>query len=360
MARNISKCGKLVSLILVFGLLAIGLVVFVETVKADLESTCGVTCSGFGRAVTILLTLSEPGEDGGPGPADYMDELLDNAVSWAGKDVPDMKVLVIRDDNHHDEWDEDTDNIYGTLDALGYDAELINEPGDGVQYSQLEGYDVVLLSNPGWPVDDLTTAESLEQFFDEGGGVILQGDDICDSLSVGVDLSGLTGLDHVDNGTEYYGHWTDNMAGEFYSVEITGAHPVVAGLEGVTFSYGDDIDTTTASGTGETVLALATVGDNPKKPVITAYEAPVTIDGLIACKERCFANGCIDNQGIANSLNKKLETAKAALDRGQTDTAVDILGAFINEVEAQSGKHISPRCAHLLIEYAERLIELLS
>lgn len=86
----------------------------------------------------------------------------------------------------------------------------------------------------------------------------------------------------------------------------------------------------------------------------------VTIEGLIAHKERCFASGGIDNRGVANSLDQKLEAAKAALDRGQARVAVNILSAFINEVEAQSGKHISPKCADLLAGYAGRLISVLT
>ena len=37
----------------------------------------------------------------------------------------------------------------------------------------------------------------------------------------------------------------------------------------------------------------------------------------------------------------KLDAAQAAFDRGQTHVAVNLLNAFINEVNAQSGKHIA-------------------
>jgi len=170
MKSNIGKL--LVKATLVFALLLLSvpgsMVVADETVM----------CEDFGRTVTILLTLSEPGEGGGPGPVDYMATLLDNSVSWAGKNIPDMKVLVIRDDNHSGEWTWDTDNIYNTLLGLGYDTTLVDESGSGVPYAALEGYDVVLLSNPGYQLDDLLTAASLHQVYHNGGGVILQGDDI--------------------------------------------------------------------------------------------------------------------------------------------------------------------------------------
>jgi hypothetical protein len=304
------------------------------------------SCPDLGRVVDFLLMLSLPSDDPGqPGPVDYMDQMLDNSVSWVGKGMPDIKVLVIRDDNHHDEYPEDTDNVYNALLALGYDTTLIDEPEEGVDYSELEGYDVALLSNPGWPVDDFKTVQALQRFFSEGGGVILQGDD----TSWGVEgLERLTHLRSLDNG---FGS---------YQVEIIAdTHPVIDGLEGVSFSYPRDIDICEPLGEGEVILAWTEVeyeGQVMKTPVITAYEAPVKIEGLIACKERCFASGGIDNRGVANSLGQKLEAAKAALDRGKTSVAVNILNAFVNELEAQSGKHISPRCADLLIGYANRLI----
>jgi len=140
------------------------------TPKAQTEASC----PGLGRVVDFLLMLSLPSDDPGqPGPVDYMDQMLDNSVSWVGKGMPDIKVLVIRDDNHHYEYPKDTDNIYNALLALGYDTTLIDEPEEGVDYEELVGFDVALLSNPGWPVDDFKTVQALQRFFYEGGGVIL-------------------------------------------------------------------------------------------------------------------------------------------------------------------------------------------
>jgi len=243
---------------------------------------------GAGRAVTILLTLSEPGKDDRAGPVNYMNTLLDNAVKWVGRGANNMKVLVIRDDNHGGEWTVDTDNIYDALIALGYNTILFNEPEDGIKDSDLLGYNVALLSNPGYPIDDVNTAQSLEKFFNEGGGVILQGDDLCHNMyaEVAAILHSMTRLDFVDNGSGYFGHPTDNMGGEFYLIEIVGEHPVISGLEGVSFSYGDDIDTTEPTHTNEVILAWATLEEHGPKPVIIAYEAPLTIEGLINYKEQ--------------------------------------------------------------------------
>jgi hypothetical protein len=64
----------------------------------------------------------------------------------------------------------------------------------------------------------------------------------------------------------------------------------------------------------------------------------------------------IDNNGILNSLAKKIENAESAIDRGQIDSAINILGAFINEVQAQKGKHIKNEAADTLIDDAQSYI----
>lgn len=62
-------------------------------------------------------------------------------------------------------------------------------------------------------------------------------------------------------------------------------------------------------------------------------------------------------QGTKNSLISMIDNAKEALDKGNEETAVNILQAFINYVEAQSEKKISEENAEMLIEYAENVID---
>lgn len=59
--------------------------------------------------------------------------------------------------------------------------------------------------------------------------------------------------------------------------------------------------------------------------------------------------------GIANSLLVKLQGAQAALDSGDTTAACGKLGAFVNEVEAQSGKKIPASEAAALVAAANDL-----
>ena len=51
--------------------------------------------------------------------------------------------------------------------------------------------------------------------------------------------------------------------------------------------------------------------------------------------------GCIDNGGIANALTSKLSAAQAA---GSIQTAINILTALKNQINAQAGKHIATAC----------------
>lgn len=64
----------------------------------------------------------------------------------------------------------------------------------------------------------------------------------------------------------------------------------------------------------------------------------------------------INNDGIMNSLLKKVEAVGASIERGQKKTARNQLNAFVNEVNAQKGKHISDKAVKMLLEDAQYLI----
>ncbi len=82
-----------------------------------------------------------------------------------------------------------------------------------------------------------------------------------------------------------------------------------------------------------------------------------TIASLVTCVEQCAHQGFINNQGVANSLLAKLDAAQAAQDSGQIKTAINLLGAFIHEVQAQAGKHIDQAHAQHMVMHAQRVIE---
>ncbi|MFW9941593.1 MAG: LamG-like jellyroll fold domain-containing protein [Candidatus Thorarchaeota archaeon] len=62
------------------------------------------------------------------------------------------------------------------------------------------------------------------------------------------------------------------------------------------------------------------------------------------------------HHGILNSLWAKLNSALRSLSNGNTNAAINVLNAFINEVEAQQGKKISESDADDLIAKAQDLI----
>jgi FIMAH domain-containing protein len=81
-----------------------------------------------------------------------------------------------------------------------------------------------------------------------------------------------------------------------------------------------------------------------------------TIASLRLCVTHSVTDGHITSQGIATSLFAKLDAAQAALDRGDSAVAVNILGSFVNEVQAQAGKNIHAEHATHMIEHAQRVI----
>jgi len=84
-----------------------------------------------------------------------------------------------------------------------------------------------------------------------------------------------------------------------------------------------------------------------------------TIATLVVCVEHCAQQGFINNQGVTNSLLAELDAAQAAQDNGQTGTAINLLGAFIHEVQAQAGKHIVQPHAQHMVMHAQSVIQAL-
>lgn len=235
------------------------------------ENGIGDECES-GRVVTLLLILGNPRIAEHPTKA-IATALAGNSVAWVSP-VAVPRVLVVRDDNHQGDFAEDPAYVQGLLLQEGYQADLVDEPADGLSLQAFASYDVVWFANPGQPVDDARTIEALGQFVAQGGGLVLQGDD----MTRNAQLQPLTHLKYQDNGERYCDQPTDNNLGKNYAVTVERqAHPVIAGLEGLQFLYGDDIDTSTPLRKGEVVLAWATVSPKTyclcsKKPVIVAYD----------------------------------------------------------------------------------------
>ena len=86
----------------------------------------------------------------------------------------------------------------------------------------------------------------------------------------------------------------------------------------------------------------------------------VTIASLRTSVQHAADEGHIDNQGFTRRLIAKLDAAQAALDREQAAVAVNVLEAFIRELDAQAGKHIGAEHAAHLQMHAQDVIAALS
>lgn len=245
------------------------------------EFSSNVACAdhGKGRMATLLMTLSNPGI-----PKETSSQLVRQTVDWVTpKDSP--NVLVVLDDNHHGEFANDAQDVAASalLSAVGYRVEFINEPSNGLEFKQTDGFDVVWLSNPGYPMDDEKTVDTLLRVSARGGGVVLQGDDMSQTWGKNFNLQPLTHIKHIDNGTSSCKRRIDNNSGDRYWVTLS-EHPITNGITPTTFWYGDDIDYTLPLSEGENVIAWAESGDNvgidkscvSRRPVIVTYEPSVT------------------------------------------------------------------------------------
>lgn len=207
-----------------------------------------------GRIATLLLTLSNPQIS-----STVAATLATNAVAWVSNSSA-PRVLVVKDDNHHGEFEEDAKYVYDLLSGAEVNVAFLEEPKKGIKQRDVEEFDVVWLSNPGYPPDDKRTLRTLLSFAGAGGGVVLQGDDFTWFWGdKGYSMTPLTGLIHRSNGTRFCGKRIDNNATSHrYRVAVgEGIHPLVQNLQGEVFLYGDDIDTSHAAAQGEVILANA-------------------------------------------------------------------------------------------------------
>jgi hypothetical protein len=140
-------------------------------------------------------------------------------------------------------------------------------------------------------------------------------------------------------------------------VQGTGLSPFFLG---VWFPDSDGVSHYFDLGTGVVdvgVLWVYRVTVDPGSGAIAGQLIPPTTTDMSSDVGGYLASGGIDNRGIGNSLKKKLDASGQALSRGQTKAAANILNAFINEVEAQGGKHISIPAANNLIFHARYILD---
>jgi hypothetical protein len=96
------------------------------------------------------------------------------------------------------------------------------------------------------------------------------------------------------------------------------------------------------------------VADNAASASVT-FLVHTDLDGLLASLDYMCSLGWIA-RGQCQSLRAKLMAAKAAVERGHVNTAENVLDAFINELDAQVGKHVTQQAFDILKPSAEYVI----
>jgi len=119
------------------------------------------------------------------------------------------------------------------------------------------------------------------------------------------------------------------------------------------FPYGQTPDSVIGNDVFENSFKGKTLA--PKDPPVHFVHLAF-LDTLISYKHQAYNLGWITNKGILNSLDQKLDNARKQLERGNNKAAKNVLEAFIDEVEAQKGKHLSSEAYALLKFNAEYLI----
>jgi 5'-nucleotidase/UDP-sugar diphosphatase len=91
--------------------------------------------------------------------------------------------------------------------------------------------------------------------------------------------------------------------------------------------------------------------------LITITNPTVTIQSVKETLDIYYADGMINDAGVYNSLLQKLNAAQAAWDSSRANVVANVLNALMNEMEAQSGKHIDPDAASTLIANTQLIID---
>lgn len=222
-------------------------------------------------------------------------KLAANAVDFVNPNGYNQQpdILIVQDDRTKGEDEFEAKFIEGLLKEAGFtDIVRIVEPHDGLSSWHLVGFDIVWFTNPGHPIDDEKTYIKLRRFRENGGGVIISGDDANRNVKLDspLDMSYFSFMEHLDqlpkeiaNGEKACYKPVDNWGQYAYKVELKPNTPLTKGIYDLKFPYANDIDRNKLLGKGE-ILAGYTEGlvGKPdclkyKVPVITAVPSPLTL-----------------------------------------------------------------------------------
>ena len=133
-------------------------------------------------------------------------------------------------------------------------------------------------------------------------------------------------------------------AGVTVSLTPSSLTPAVGGSPTATLSFtaGPSVTPTSFS---ESVTGSSTgLSGSLSHGVTVPVTMLVTAAAIINVVNQNQALGCIDNSGIAKSLNSKLNAFQLLSTSGQMNAAVNTVAAFQYEAQAQTGRHIASTC----------------
>lgn len=173
------------------------------------------------------------------------------------------------------------------------------------------------------------------------------------------DIDGVSGRDEISD--KFNGGGMLNLIPGTYTIEVIGVGLTVfeVGIgisrgiisEGFTrFDFEGVIDKDLTS------KFQFTYTSDPSKPAGTATRI-TTYSSLKQDITLSRKIGWINNDGIMNSLLKKVEAIEASMAKGKNDTAKNQLNALINEINAQKGKQIDEKAVKMLLEDAQYIID---
>jgi hypothetical protein len=105
-----------------------------------------------------------------------------------------------------------------------------------------------------------------------------------------------------------------------------------------------------------TFSVTATDNVNNSATATVTFTVVVTANSIKDDVTQFLQDGSIKNNGLANSLLAKLNAAQKNREKGNCTASANQYQAFINELEAQSGKGIDADAAQIMIGDAQFLI----
>ena len=136
--------------------------------------------------------------------------------------------------------------------------------------------------------------------------------------------------------------------------DISGVKSVTAKLDGVVVTNGQVIDLYTyLPGSTHTLEVTAMDKAYNTSTASVTFTVETTIKSMMSVVTSLYEDGAITSTDVYNGLMDKLQAAAKAK---KANSALNLLNAFLNQVNAQKGKSITPEAADLLIADIQWLI----